>query len=91
MEMDSHLIRILAVDDHPIFREGIASLLADHSDMQLVAEASSGIEAVRQFRVYKPDITLMDLQMAEMSGLDDNGNPWRISRSKNYRAHDVQW
>ncbi len=68
--MDSPLIRILAVDDHPIFREGIASLLADHSDMQLIAEASSGIEAVRQFRVHRPDITLMDLQMPEMSGLD---------------------
>lgn len=68
--MDSHLIRILAVDDHPIFRAGIASLLADHSDLQLAAEASSGIEAVRQFRTHKPDITLMDLQMPEMSGLD---------------------
>jgi DNA-binding NarL/FixJ family response regulator len=68
--MDSHLIRILAVDDHPIFREGVASFLADQSDMQLVAQASSGIEAVRQFRVHKPDITLMDLQMPEMSGLD---------------------
>lgn len=68
--MDSHLIRILAVDDHPIFRDGIASLLADHSDMQLAAEASSGIEAVRQFRTHKPDITLMDLQMPEMNGLD---------------------
>lgn len=68
--MDSRLIRILVVDDHPIFRGGIASLLADHSDMQLVAEASNGIEAVRQFRVHKPDITLMDLQMPEMGGLD---------------------
>ncbi len=68
--MDSGPIRILAVDDHPIFREGIASLLADHSDMRLVAEASGGIEAVRQFRVHKPDITLMDLQMPEMNGLD---------------------
>lgn len=68
--MDSRLIRILAVDDHPIFRGGIAGLLADLSDMRLVAEASSGIEAVRQFRVHKPDITLMDLQMPEMGGLD---------------------
>jgi DNA-binding NarL/FixJ family response regulator len=63
-------IRILAVDDHPVFRQGITSLLADHSDMELVGEASSGVEAVRQFRAHRPDITLMDLQMPEMSGLD---------------------
>lgn len=70
MDTDPRLIRILAVDDHPIFRGGIASLLADHSDMQLVAEASTGLDAVRQFRAHRPDITLMDLQMPEMSGLD---------------------
>jgi DNA-binding NarL/FixJ family response regulator len=68
--MDPKLVRILAVDDHPLFRQGIASLLADHSDMLLVAEASNGLEAVRQFRAQVPDITLMDLQMPEMSGLD---------------------
>lgn len=68
--MDSRSIRILAVDDHPIFRQGITSLLADHPDMRLVAEASNGIEAIRQFRAHKPDITLMDLQMPEMNGLD---------------------
>jgi DNA-binding NarL/FixJ family response regulator len=70
MAMDSRSIRILAVDDHPVFREGIASLLADHPDMQLIAEASNGLEAVRQFRAHRPDITLMDLQMPEMGGLD---------------------
>ena len=70
VDMESRPIRILAADDHPVFRSGIASLLADHQDMTLVAEASSGLEAVRQFRAHKPDITLMDLQMPEMSGLD---------------------
>jgi len=63
-------IRILAVDDHPIFRNGIAALLATQPDMQLVAEASNGREAVQQFRTHHPDITLMDLQMPEMNGLD---------------------
>ena len=64
------MIRILAVDDHPVLREGVAGLLADESDMTLVAEASNGREAVQQFRVHRPDITLMDLQMPEMNGLD---------------------
>ena len=68
--MEQTSSRVLAVDDHTIFRQGIISLLADHPDMHLVAEASNGIEAVRQFRAHKPDITLMDLQMPEMSGLD---------------------
>lgn len=63
-------IRILAVDDHPIFRQGIVGLLADQPDMQLVGEACNGREAVHQFRAQCPDITLMDLQMPEMSGLD---------------------
>jgi DNA-binding NarL/FixJ family response regulator len=68
--MDIQLIRVLAVDDHPIFRRGITSLLADHPDMQVVAEGASGLEAVRLFRAHKPDVTLMDLQMPEMNGLD---------------------
>ncbi|HEX4169906.1 MAG TPA: response regulator transcription factor [Bryobacteraceae bacterium] len=63
-------IRILAVDDHPIFRQGIAGLLADQTDMSLVAEAANGCEAIQQFRAHRPDITLMDLQMPEMNGLD---------------------
>ena len=65
-----HPVRIMAVDDHAIFRQGIVGLLADQPDMKLVAEASNGVEAIRQFRAHKPDITLMDLQMPEMSGLD---------------------
>src|SRR5260370_15095053 len=66
----SNLIRILTVDDHPLLREGIAGLVADQSDMSLVAEASNGREAIQQFRTYRPDVTLMDLQMPDMNGLD---------------------
>jgi len=63
-------IRILAVDDHALVREGIAVLLSTDADMALVAEASNGREAILQFRTHRPDITLMDLQMPEMNGLD---------------------
>ena len=70
MNEDSKKIRILAVDDHPILRQGIAGLIADESDMTLVAEATNGREAIQQFRTHHPDITLMDLQMPEMNGLD---------------------
>jgi DNA-binding NarL/FixJ family response regulator len=70
MNKDSKKIRILAVDDHPILRQGIAGLIADESDMTLVAEAANGREAIQQFRSHRPDVTLMDLQMPEMNGLD---------------------
>jgi len=70
MSMDPSLIRILAVDDHPTFRQGIAGLVAAQSDMRLVAEAANGQEAIQQFRAHLPDVTLMDLQMPEMNGLD---------------------
>jgi len=63
-------IRILAVDDHPIVRQGIAGLLSIQPDMTLVGEASNGREAIQQFRIHHPDVTLMDLQMPEMNGLD---------------------
>ena len=66
----SSQIRILAVDDHVLIRQGIAVLLGTEKDMALVAEASNGREAVQQFRALRPDITLMDLQMPEMNGLD---------------------
>jgi two-component system, NarL family, response regulator len=63
-------IRILTVDDHPVMREGIAASLAPETDMVIIAEASNGIEAIDQFRTHRPDITLMDLQMPVMSGVD---------------------
>ena len=63
-------IRILAVDDHALLREGVAALVAGQSDMSLVAQASNGREAIHQFRTHRPDITLMDLQMPEMNGVD---------------------
>ena len=66
----SSVIRVLAVDDHSLLREGIAALVAGQSDMQLVAEASNGREAIQQFRAHIPDVTLMDLIMPEMGGLD---------------------
>jgi DNA-binding NarL/FixJ family response regulator len=63
-------IRILTVDDHSLIRQGVAGLVATQPDMQVVAEAADGREALRQYRIHRPDITLMDLQMPEMSGLD---------------------
>jgi DNA-binding NarL/FixJ family response regulator len=63
-------IRILSVDDHPILRQGVAALVGGQADMCVVAEAASGREAIQQFRAHHPDVTLMDLQMPEMNGLD---------------------
>jgi DNA-binding NarL/FixJ family response regulator len=68
--IDSPAIRILTVDDHPLFRNGVAALLATQPDMQLVAEGGNGREAIQQFRAHRPDVTLMDLQMPEMNGLE---------------------
>ena len=62
--------RVLAVDDHALIREGIAALISNQKDMRLVAEASNGREAIEQFRSQRPDVTLMDLQMPEMNGID---------------------
>ena len=70
MSANPSQIRILVVDDHPLLRQGIAGLVGDQPDMSLVAEASNGREAILQFRAHRPDITLMDLQMPEMNGLD---------------------
>src|SRR5580698_681217 len=70
MSTNPSLIRILAVDDHPMLREGIASLVATQSDMKLVGEASNGREALEEFRKHRPDLTLMDLQMPDMDGIE---------------------
>jgi DNA-binding NarL/FixJ family response regulator len=70
MPPESPLIRILSVDDHPLLRSGIGALIATQPDMQLVAEAANGKEAVQLYRELRPDVTLMDLQMPAMSGLD---------------------
>ena len=70
MSAEPGAIRILAVDDHALLREGIAGLVAGQSDMSLVAQASNGREAIHQFRTHRPDITLMDLQMPELNGVD---------------------
>jgi DNA-binding NarL/FixJ family response regulator len=64
------MIRVLAVDDHAVFRGGIAALVGHQSDVTLVAEAANGQEAIQQFRAHRPDVTLMDLQMPEMNGAD---------------------
>jgi DNA-binding NarL/FixJ family response regulator len=68
--MTADPIRILAVDDHPLVRRGIATLVGAELDMSLVAEASNGREAIQQFRTHRPDVTLMDIQMPEMNGVD---------------------
>ena len=63
-------IRVLCVDDHPLMREGIAAIINNQPDMIIVAEASSGSEALEQFRAIRSDITLMDLRLPDMSGID---------------------
>ena len=67
---DQSLIRILCVDDHPLLLDGVAALIGTEPDMKLVGQASSGVEALRQFRATLPDITLMDMQMQDMNGID---------------------
>jgi DNA-binding NarL/FixJ family response regulator len=70
MDAAPDTIRVLSVDDHPLLREGIAALLANQKDIKLIAEASTGKEAIAQFRSHHPDVTLMDLQMPDMGGID---------------------
>ena len=70
MNRDTGPIRILTVDDHALLREGIAALVNAESDMKLVGEACNGQEAIEKFRSNRPDVTLMDLQMPEVNGVD---------------------
>jgi len=63
-------IRVLCVDDHPLLREGISTVIRNQPDMLVVAEAASGREAIEQFRKFRPDVTLMDLRLPDMSGID---------------------
>src|SRR6266576_1343150 len=67
---DPSLIRVLAVDDQPAFRQGIAGLIDGQLDMRLIVEASNWREARQQFRALRPHVTLLDLQLSEMNGLD---------------------
>ena len=66
----SNRIKVLCVDDHPLVRDGIAFALQQQDDMELVAEATNGLEAIAAFRQHRPDVTLMDLQMPQMNGID---------------------
>jgi len=67
---DTHPIRILTVDDHPLLREGIAAMLGSEADIEVVAEAANGTEAIEKFRALRPDVTLMDIQMPVVNGID---------------------
>jgi len=70
MSGETNAIRILVVDDHPVVREGVDALIRRQTDLRIVAQATNGREGIEQFRAHRPDVTLMDLQMPEMGGLD---------------------
>ena len=68
--MNERKIRVLSVDDHPLLREGIAAIVNSQDDMTMVAQAASGREAIQRFREHRPDVTLMDLRLPDVSGID---------------------
>jgi DNA-binding NarL/FixJ family response regulator len=68
--MTENRIRVLSVDDHPLLRQGIAAIINSQEDMSLVSQASNGIEAIQQYSEHRPDVTLMDLRLPGMSGID---------------------
>jgi DNA-binding NarL/FixJ family response regulator len=63
-------IRVFSVDDHPLLREGIAALISNQADMELIAVASAGAESIQKYRLHRPDVTLMDLRLPDMSGIE---------------------
>src|SRR5438876_11278754 len=67
---DPTRIRVLCVDDHPLLREGIAAIINSQPDMVLIADASNGTEAIQKFKEHRPDVTLMDLRLPDISGVD---------------------
>jgi DNA-binding NarL/FixJ family response regulator len=67
---DQTTIRILCIDDHPLLRQGIAAIISNELDMVLVAEASTAMEGIKKFREHRPDVTLLDLRLPDMSGID---------------------
>jgi len=71
--MDNPVIRVLVVDDHPVLRDGVAAILANQAEMEMVGVARDGLEAIERYRSLRPDVTLMDLQMPRMGGVDAIG------------------
>ena len=84
MSNGSDSIRILIADDHPLLREGIESLVGKQSDMTVVAEASTGREAIELFRIHRPDVTLMDMRMPDLGGVDAMTEILRDSREAKF-------
>jgi DNA-binding NarL/FixJ family response regulator len=67
---DQPRIRVFSVDDHPLLREGIAAIINNQQDMQMIAQAANGKDAIQEFKKHQPDVTLMDLRLPDMNGID---------------------